>query len=302
VSRAGDMAAADGRTVGLVGVVPDLRSAFDHAPIGMAVLTPTGHVIAANRALGDLLCRDPTSLAGTTMFDVTHPEDLPEARRNCELIQAGAPRIRRHECRFLLPDGWPVWVLVSTARVPASAGQAEHLIMHIEDIGDRKALEAELIHRALHDPLTGLANRTLLYQRIEALAAATADRRDCLIYLDLDGFKAVNDAYGHAAGDELLQQVAARMTALLRPDDVCARLGGDEFAVLSRGTGRRRAEAIAARLREAVGRPYTLDGDAVVVITAATGISVADRALPPDQWLREADARMYEAKRRRAGT
>ncbi len=283
---------------GLVGAVSDLRSAFDHAPIGMAVLTPTGFVITANKALGDLLCRDPASLAGTTMFDVTHPEDVPEARRNCELIQAGTPRIRRHECRFLLPAGSPVWVLVSTARVPTSPHQAEHLIMHIEDIGDRKALEAELLHRALHDPLTGLANRTLLYQRIGALPAATPDRRDCLIYLDLDGFKAVNDAYGHAAGDELLRQVAARMTALLRPDDVCARLGGDEFAVLCPATGRQQADAIATRLREAVGRPYTLDGHAVVVISAATGVSVADRVRPPDQWLREADARMYEAKRR----
>ena len=74
-----------------------------------------------------------------------------------------------------------------------------------------KAFEAELLHRALHDPLTGLANRTLLYQRIEALPAAAADRRDCLIYLDLDGFKAVNDTLGHSVGDLLLKSIGARM-------------------------------------------------------------------------------------------
>ncbi len=170
--------------------------------------------------------------------------------------------------------------------------------MHIEDIDDRKSLETELLHRALHDPLTGLANRALLAQRIDD---ALTRPPSCLLFVDLDGFKAVNDRHGHAAGDQLLQELAQRLTALVRPQDVCARLGGDEFVVLCVDTPPRRAEAIAARLRAAVAEPFTIDGQ-VISVTATVGVSVSD-AVRADaaRLLRQADERMYEAKRRRGG-
>ncbi len=281
----------------------DLRSAFDNAPIGIVVMTPVGVVTACNTALGELLERPPHSLVGRTLFDVTHPEDLPDARRSCALIQSGAVRILRHECRFLRADGAAVWVMVSTSRVPAAPDRPAHLIMHIEDVDDRKALEAELTHQALHDPLTGLPNRALLTRQLnDALAGSGRHSRpSCLLYMDLDGFKAVNDLHGHAAGDEFLRELARRITAVLRPDDICARLGGDEFVVLCADTDPEQADAIAERLRAAAAEPFTVDGR-TIRLTAAVGISTSPVArsqpVAAADLLRQADQRMYEAKSR----
>ena len=191
-------------------------------------------ITACNAAMGRLLERDAADLIGGTFFDVTHVDDLDEARRKCALIQVEGAQIVRHECRFVLPDERIIWVSISTSRVPQTPERSAHLIMHIEDVSDRKRLEAELNHRALHDPLTGLANRTLLAERMREVLARRGrhSRVGHLFYLDLDGFKAVNDRFGHAAGDAVLTQLAQRIIALLRTGDVAARLGGDEFAVL----------------------------------------------------------------------
>jgi diguanylate cyclase (GGDEF)-like protein/PAS domain S-box-containing protein len=286
----------------------DLCSAFENAPIGMAVLTPLGVIAACNAALGDLLRRPPVKLIGGTLFDVTHPDDLDGAKYNCALMQAGGSRILRHECRFLSADGSVVWVMISTSRVPADSGRPAHLIMHIEDISNRKALEAELVHRALHDPLTGLANRSLLVDRIDQALTGTdhGARSHCLLYLDLDGFKQVNDRYGHAAGDEVLRLLAERMSALLRPEDTAARLGGDEFAILCVNADPRHAEAIAERLRAAVAEPLVVDGQRLV-LSATVGVSSSDVAhdpppADPADLLRRADLEMYQRKRQRASS
>jgi diguanylate cyclase (GGDEF)-like protein/PAS domain S-box-containing protein len=277
----------------------DLISAFDHAPTGIAVLDPDGTITACNPAVGQLLRREPADLVGRTFFEITHPLDLDEAKRNCALIQDGVDAIVRHECRFLRSDGDVVWVMVSTSRVPATVDRSAHLIMHIEDVTDRKRLEAELHHRALHDPLTGLANRALLAQRIrEAQARYRRHARPShLFYLDLDGFKAVNDQFGHSVGDAVLIQLAQRIAALLRTGDTAARIGGDEFVVLCEDTEPHHAVAIAQRLRDAAAEPFLIDG-IELVLSAAVGGCPAYVSDPVDL-LREADQRMYETKRRK---
>jgi diguanylate cyclase (GGDEF)-like protein/PAS domain S-box-containing protein len=278
----------------------DLLSAFDNAPIGMAVLTPAGVITACNAAMGRLLARDATGLVGRTFFDVTHPDDLDDARLRCAEMQADGARVVRHECRFVLPDERVIWVSVSTARVPATPQRPAHLIMHIEDVSDRKRLEAELHHRALHDPLTGLANRTLLAERMREVLARRGRhaRVGHLFFLDLDGFKNVNDRFGHAAGDAVLTQLAQRILALLRTGDVAARLGGDEFAVLCDDTEPQHAVSIAERLRMAAAEPFVVDGS-TIRLSAAVGCCTTDHT-DPAALLREADRRMYEGKRRRA--
>lgn len=277
-----------------------LLSAFDNAPIGMAVLTPDGTITACNAAVGRLLQRPTEELLGGTFFDVTHADDMAGAIANCQQMQAGGSRILHHECRFLRANGVPVWVSISVSRVPEGPDGPAHLIMHIEDINDRKDQEAELLHRAHHDPLTGLANRSLLTERIDDVLRASS-RPHCLLYLDLDGFKQVNDRYGHAAGDQVLQQLANRMTALLRPGDTAARLGGDEFAILCRDTDHHHGHAIAERLRAAAARPFRLDG-ITVRLTATVGISSTDRSAQPlaspAELLRRADQQMYAIKQR----
>ena len=282
---------------------PSLRSAFDNAPIGMAVVTPLGVIISCNEALGALLGRTAGELVGGTFFDVTHPDDLPLARLHCESMQRGGTRVLGHECRFIRADDLTLWVLVSTSRVPEVPGHPAHLIMHIQDISDRKALEAELTHRALHDPLTDLPNRALLMDRLEhALGRSRrSSNPTCVFFLDLNEFKTVNDTHGHGAGDAVLQQLARRLSAILRPGDTAARLGGDEFVVLCEDTDSEQAEVVAGRLRDAAAEPFTLDGH-TVLLTAAVGVTTSDvdldglGQLDPETMLRRADRQMYAAK------
>jgi diguanylate cyclase (GGDEF)-like protein/PAS domain S-box-containing protein len=281
----------------------DLLSAFDNAPIGMALVTPVGVITACNAAMGDLLLRSPQDLVGGTFFDVTHPDDLESARANCALMQDGRTHILRHECRFVRADHEVVWVSVSTSRVSEQRDRPAHLIMHIEDVTERKDLEAELHRHALHDPLTGLANRRLLIGHLEdALRSAGRHTRPGqLFYLDLDGFKDVNDEHGHAAGDEVLRELARRLTALLGPDDTAARLGGDEFVVLRTDAHPDRSERFAADLAAAAAGPFTI-GDVTVVLGAAIGhVEIEPTSAPADadRYLREADRRMYASKKRR---
>jgi diguanylate cyclase (GGDEF)-like protein/PAS domain S-box-containing protein len=287
------------------GVDGDPRTAFDHAPTGVAILTPQGVVTACNAAMGELLGADPPALVGSTFFDVTHPDDLPAAKRSCELIQTGGHRTVRHECRFVRPDGSVVWVSISTSRVPPDEQRPARLVMHIDDVSERKALEARLAHLATHDPLTGLPNRSLLDERIDRVLAEPPDgTASCLLYLDLDGFKVVNDRFGHAVGDAVLRELAGRIVELLDEADTAARLGGDEFAVLCVGGGADRGERLAERLRAAVARPFVVDGRAIA-LSAAVGVSAtseppaADHPTTRTDLLVRADERMYRAKRRR---
>ena len=274
----------------------DLLSAFENAPIGMAVLTPTGIITACNPAMERLLGRVVDDLVGTTFFDVTHPDDLDDAQAQCTLMQAGGTRILRHECRFRLADDSTIWVSISTSHVPSTTDRPAHLIMHIEDVSDRKRLEAELSYRALHDPLTGLANRVLLTERLQH-ALARDVRPSHLFYLDLDGFKAVNDRFGHAAGDAVLTQLAQRIGTLLRAGDMAARLGGDEFAVLRQDTAPHQAPSFAAQLRAVAAEPFVVQ-DIRITLSAAVGSCPAHLA-DPATLLQEADRRMYETKQRR---
>jgi diguanylate cyclase (GGDEF)-like protein len=172
-------------------------------------------------------------------------------------------------------------------------------ILALRDVTDRKRAEEALEHQARHDSLTGLPNRTLLRDSLErACQMAVRDGSPvALLFLDLDNFKTVNDSLGHAAGDDLLVAVAARLLGCLRPGDLAARLGGDEFAVVLTGSADARSvREFATRLTEALRQPFTL-GTAEIVLGASTGIALAGpEALGPDDMLRNADAAMYSAK------
>ena len=166
---------------------------------------------------------------------------------------------------------------------------------------DRAAADDELRRRALEDPLTGLANRALLANRLEAELrhARRLSDRVCVLVLDLDRFKAVNDTLGHSAGDALLRNVAARLTGCVREEDLVARPGGDEFTVIATRTATDHAIAeVAQRLIDAVIEPFQVDGREVF-ITASVGVAVSDHGSEtPEELLRDADAAMYRAKQR----
>jgi diguanylate cyclase (GGDEF)-like protein/PAS domain S-box-containing protein len=276
---------------------PDMITVFANAPTALTVTTLAGTITTANAALGQLLERDVATLAGTTLAEVTHPDDVADAVRRDTIVPAGGPTDRGQR-RLLAGGGRVVWVSLSATRLPRAGGRPTHLIVHVDDVTERRRREAELAHRALHDPLTGLANRALLTDRITAAMAQLGRhaRPSHLFYLDLNGFKGLNDRYGHAAGDTVLVQFAQRITGLLRVGDTAARLGGDEFAVLCEDAEPGVADTIAARLSVAAAEPFVVDGVAIT-LSAAIGDCPVRRGDPADL-LREADQHMYRAKRR----
>jgi diguanylate cyclase (GGDEF)-like protein len=183
--------------------------------------------------------------------------------------------------------------------IRAQSLKAERDALHLaEALEARERLESDLRHQAFHDPLTGLANRALLYERVQEALPEAAASRDLvsLCFCDLDGFKTVNDSLGHKAGDELLTVVSHRLNSLVRPGDTVARLGGDEFAVLLEGvdspaTATRIADRIVAAMRE----PIQI-GDHQITLSVSVGLSFADPSKSTEQLLSEADVAMYEAK------
>ncbi len=172
------------------------------------------------------------------------------------------------------------------------------------DTTEQKRLEEQLLHDALHDPLTGLANRVLFRDHVERALAGRGRRRAkvAVLFLDLDNFKVVNDSLGHRAGDRLLVEVARRLSATIRATDVAARQGGDEFTVLLdrvRSVGE--ATEFAERLFEELGRPIELDGRAIVVGVSIGIAMAAGSDIAADDLLAHADAAMYEAKAKGRG-
>ena len=166
------------------------------------------------------------------------------------------------------------------------------------EVAERQRAEALVRHQATHDVLTGLPNRVLFHERLDAAlrGARASDGRFALALLDIDGFKAVNDTCGHPAGDALLQAIAARLGGQVRQHDTVARLGGDEFVVIINGMVRRGDAVLAARrLRRAIAKPIKLGSDSTVV-TTSLGIAVAEGHESPEDLLRDSDTALYCAK------
>lgn len=176
-------------------------------------------------------------------------------------------------------------------------GPSRRLLLTIADVSDRVRAEAHATHLAHHDPLTGLPNRMQFRQRLEsALQTAARDGEELAVhYLDLDGFKPVNDTLGHAAGDMLLKQVAERLKSVLRTGDLVARLGGDEFAILQHASATRVAE-VANRCILALGKPFGI-ANRQIGISVSIGVAVApENGFDPDELMRAADSALYQAK------
>jgi diguanylate cyclase (GGDEF)-like protein/PAS domain S-box-containing protein len=220
--------------------------------------------------------------------------------------RAGA--VGRWEYRLIARDGRVVWVIDDEAVIARDGDGRPTMVQGIlVDISDRKRLEDQLRHQALHDPLTGLPNRVLFVDRLSrALVRRNRSAGVAALFVDLDDFKDINDTLGHSAGDELLRLVAERLGGVLRDEDTACRLGGDEFAFLLEDADRPHAEAVAGRILAALAAPFQL-GNRTATLSASVGVATraapidGDAAEAADEMLRDADTAMYVAKSRGNG-
>ncbi|MFF4018481.1 putative bifunctional diguanylate cyclase/phosphodiesterase [Streptomyces sp. NPDC001843] len=270
------------------------------------IAAPNGILRYVSPAAAGVYGRHAEELVGTELANLIHPEDLGCVVHEVRRFLAASPLeepTTRIECRFRSGDGG--WLNVESTVNRHHGG----LIFNSRDVTERVRLQAQLQHNAEHDPLTDLPNRSLFTKRVQqALSGRRAsDRGDRLrgtavLFIDLDGFKAVNDTIGHQAGDELLVQAARRLQDAVRQGDTASRLGGDEFAALIVGDGTRDRAArernileLADRLRVTLSQPYLIDGNDVRV-NASIGVAFAEPGLGAGELLRNADLAMYRAK------
>jgi diguanylate cyclase (GGDEF)-like protein/PAS domain S-box-containing protein len=275
------------------------RGAFSSSMVGITLSTPDGRYIRVNQAFCEMLGYNQSQLLDLTYDAITALDDVAEGDDYRRRMLAGEIDHFQIEKRYRHAAGHAVWVLLSVAIVRDSHGDPLYVIGQALDISDRKALEDRLTHQAFHDSLTGLPNRALLHDRIDH-ALERASRNDetiAVMFMDLDGFKAVNDKWGHATGDQLLKAVSARLRGWVRGGDTVARLGGDEFAILLEDIGTLdEATRIASRIIAGLETPITVDGRTVWV-RASLGIAYNHPTdLAPDDLLRNADIALYRAK------
>ncbi len=195
------------------------RSAFEHAPIGMALISIDGRLFRVNRALVQILGRGESELLASTLLDLCHSEDRDQCREQVRRLFAGVTQSAQLEQRFVHHDGHPVWVSLSASLVRDVKDEPMYLVCQVEDIGERRASGEALAHQAVHDPLTGLPNRLQFVERLGRELARADQRREriAVLFLDLDRFKVVNDSLGHSAGDRLLVAVADRLSSVMGP-------------------------------------------------------------------------------------
>ncbi|MFJ9825487.1 putative bifunctional diguanylate cyclase/phosphodiesterase [Streptomyces sp. NPDC101160] len=266
------------------------------------IAAPTGILRYVSPAAAGVYGREAEDLVGSELASLIHPEDLGavvhEVRRFLAAPPAEEPTTRI-ECRFR--SGTGAWLNVESTVNRHQGG----LLFNSRDVTERVRLQAQLRHNAEHDPLTDLPNRALFTERVRgALGGRRAtDPGTAVLFIDLDGFKAVNDRLGHQAGDELLVQAARRLQDAVRAGDTAARLGGDEFAALILGDGTRdqaarecRVHDIADRLRVRLSQPYRLQAGNEVRVAASIGVAFAEPGISAGDLLRNADLAMYRAK------
>ncbi|MFR9788892.1 EAL domain-containing protein [Streptomyces sp. MB22_4] len=270
------------------------------------IAAPDGILRYVSPAAAGVYGRPAEDLVGTELAALIHPEDLGGVVHEVRRFLAASPQAEpttRIECRFRSGDGR--WLNVESTVNRHHGG----LIFNSRDVTERVRLQAQLQHNAEHDPLTDLPNRALFTRRVQqalsgrrATDRGAALRGTAVLFIDLDGFKAVNDTIGHQAGDELLVQAARRLQDAVRQGDTASRLGGDEFAALIVGDGTHDRAArerdileLADRLRTTLSQPYAIDGNDVRV-NASIGVAFAETGLGAGELLRNADLAMYRAK------
>ncbi|MGP4019930.1 putative bifunctional diguanylate cyclase/phosphodiesterase [Saccharopolyspora sp. 5N708] len=275
------------------------RAVFTSSALGIAVVSLDGTIEEANAALTRIFQRTTGELVGSKVFELVDEAWLTQLQDATGQLAAGEiDRCQLETCRTK-PNGTHTWTQVSGSLVRDALGEPDYQVLLYEDITDRHMLQEQFRRQAIHDPLTGLANRTQLKSGLDAALEPThPGRRVGLCYFDLDGFKAVNDSLGHPIGDRLLRLVAQRLDAVAKTERaLAARMGGDEFVVLVPDS--RDANSVIElvdRLLREINRPVRI-GDHELSASASVGIVERDvTSTDGEALLRDADITLYRAK------
>ncbi|WP_432155338.1 putative bifunctional diguanylate cyclase/phosphodiesterase [Streptomyces sp. bgisy153] len=274
------------------------RAVFEGAAIGIAIADLSGHVLEVNGALLRMFGGSEQILRGRNVTDWTHAEDAPQVWKLYDELVSGEREHYHVEKAFYRPDGTVLWTNLTVSLLRDADGNPQYQLALMEDTTERRLLNLRLRYEATHDALTGLPNRTLFFERLEKVLGAGEGQRFGLCYLDLDGFKTINDSLGHAAGDRLLVEVADRLqSCATAPGEMVARLGGDEFVALTTGPqARSEVDELAARIMNALVAPVRIDGRELTVRGSIGIVEGAAGERSAAEVLRSADITMYRAK------
>jgi diguanylate cyclase (GGDEF)-like protein/PAS domain S-box-containing protein len=276
---------------------------FSEAAIGIVIIDLFGTILEVNRAICAMFGYQPEQLVGRSVYTLDHPDDDPSDWVQIKNMLMGSIDHVRMEKTHVHRNGSAVRTEVALSLIRDPAGDARYIVGTVEDIGARRRLENRLRHQAQHDPLTGLPNRTVFFERLDtALADEGPGSHVGVCYLDLDGFKAVNDTLGHDVGDELLCAIAKRLADELGGHGhLVARMGGDEFVVLvtadSTASAHDELHRVARTILETVRRPVKLGPHRIAVSASVGVVQRGDGGTGSAALMKAADTTLYWAKR-----
>ncbi len=274
------------------------RALAEAAPIGIFVSEAGLRLGYVNDRFIELTQLSRYQLLGTEWMNAVDSEDLPNLFTAAEAVLAGTPR--ELSIRMIGAEDTPRWLYLRLAPTTTPA-RAAGFVGTAEDITDRRAWEEKITYQAHHDPLTGLVNRRRMVELLQEILVSrrTLDRHFALMFLDLDGFKTVNDTHGHDAGDRVLVEVARRLRRVAREYDIVARVSGDEFVVILRNVvNRADVESAARRQLAAMEDPIPIGDADLAHISVSIGAVAPTGTDTPESLLRLADQMMYQAKAR----
>ncbi|MFF0163551.1 putative bifunctional diguanylate cyclase/phosphodiesterase [Streptomyces sp. NPDC005263] len=274
------------------------RAVFEGAAIGIGIADLDGHVLQVNGALLRMFGLSDQTMRNRRVQEWTHPDDAPQIWRLYDELVRGRREHYHVEKAFYRPDGTVLWTNLTVSLLRDADGNPQYQLALMEDTTERRLLNLRLRYEATHDALTGLPNRTFFFERLEKALGAGPGQRFGLCYLDLDGFKTINDSLGHAAGDRLLVEIADRLqSCATAPGEMVARLGGDEFVALTTGPEtEHEVDELAARIMNALLAPVGIDGRELTVRGSIGVVEGPAGEHSPAEVLRSADITMYRAK------
>lgn len=238
------------------------RAVFEGAAIGIGIADLDGNILEVNETLTRMFGGLEHHVRGRKVTEWSHPEDRPHVWELYRELVRGERDDYRVEKPFFRNDGTVLWTNLTVSLLRDADGKPQYQLALMEDTTERRLLNLRLRYEATHDALTGLPNRTLFFERLEKALSGGEGSRFGLCYLDLDGFKAINDSLGHAAGDRLLVEVADRLQSCATAQgEMVARLGGDEFVALTTGPDTQiGVDELAGRILGALASPIRVDG------------------------------------------